>query len=278
MWWYFLDSDVSGARMSYDGKFMWLNSVNVPNQKAVVHRVSMDGLVDEDLSSQFTGLSHQLTVLPGDTIAFYAYGANECDDIKERVPDGTVKTIVNAQAAHGGAIACHVNDIQYSPEDDTLVFSDLNYDNITKVTRDGATVWVLNGLGKTLDGEGWIGGEHGIHVLGRDRLLIFNNNTAGNQGVPGTSDGSVALEVSIDPAAKTVYQVWSYAADPPIQIDIMGDVQRLPNGNTIVAYSTSGVVHEVDANGTLLRELIWPLRGAFGYIESRASLYGPPPK
>jgi hypothetical protein len=58
----------------------------------------------------------------------------------------------------------------------------------------------------------------------------------------------------------------------------MGDVQRLPNGNTIVAYSTRGVLHEVAADGTLLQTLSWPLGGSFGYIEKRASLYGPPPK
>ncbi len=58
----------------------------------------------------------------------------------------------------------------------------------------------------------------------------------------------------------------------------MGDVQRLPNGNTIVAYSTQGVLHEVSSNGTLLQELTWPVSASFGYIQKRATLYGPPPK
>jgi hypothetical protein len=58
----------------------------------------------------------------------------------------------------------------------------------------------------------------------------------------------------------------------------MGDLQRLSNGNTIIAYSTKGVVHEVSSSGTLLQELSWPIGGQFGYIEKRASLYGPPPR
>ena len=41
-------SDVTGARMSYDGKYMWINSANVPSGTAHVHRVSMDGMTDED--------------------------------------------------------------------------------------------------------------------------------------------------------------------------------------------------------------------------------------
>ena len=74
--------------MSYDGNYLWTNSVNVPQGTAHVHRISMDGLTDEDDSSQFTGLSHQLTVLPDETVAFYAYGTNGCDDIKLRSPSG----------------------------------------------------------------------------------------------------------------------------------------------------------------------------------------------
>jgi hypothetical protein len=50
----------------------------------------------------------------------------------------------------------------------------------------------------------------------------------------------------------------------------------LPNGNTVVGYATKGVLHEVDKNGTLLQEWMWPAGGAFGYLEKRASLYGPP--
>ena len=37
--------------MSYDGQSMWINNVNVPSGTASVHRVSMDGLTDEDFSA-----------------------------------------------------------------------------------------------------------------------------------------------------------------------------------------------------------------------------------
>jgi len=126
------------------------------------------------------------------------------------------------------------------------------------------------------------GGQHGIHVLGLDHLIIFNNNTRSSDdnvsSLDGASDSSVALELMLDLPARTVSRVWSYKADPGIQLDILGDVQRLPNGNTIVGYSTVGVFHEVDARGTLLQELSWSFGGAFGYLQKRASLYGPPPR
>jgi hypothetical protein len=56
VWWYAVTgSDATGVRMSYDGTHMWINGANVPSGTAHVHRVTMDGMMDEDLSAQFTG-------------------------------------------------------------------------------------------------------------------------------------------------------------------------------------------------------------------------------
>jgi hypothetical protein len=223
-------------------------------------------------------------VEPDETVAFYAYNTSmNCDDIKEYSPSGTVKTIVNAKTAHGGTGSCHVNNVQYSKDDDTLVFSDLDNENVTKVKRsDGSTVWVLNGSTATITGDTWSGGEHGLHVLALDDLLIFNNNSttiAGGTGsAGGTGNGSIAIEMKLDLTGKKATKSWSYKANPGIQNDIMGDVQRLPNGNTVIGYSTKGVLQEVDSSGAVLQELDWPLGASFGYIEKRATLYGPPPK
>jgi hypothetical protein len=284
VWWYNIGSDVTGARMSYDGTHMWINGANVPSGTVHVHRVSMDGMTDEDLSSKFGGQNHQLTVLPDETVAFYGYGSNGCDDIKEYSPaTGMTKTIVNAKTAHGGTGACHLNNIQYWKADDSYVFSDLDNVCLTKIDRTGKTIWIANGINgvtSTFTGDTWAGGEHGIHLLAADDFLIFNNNSRGG-GVGasgGTGDGSIALEMKLDITGKTMMKKWSYKASPGVQNDVMGDVQRMSNGNTIVGFSTKGVLHEVDSTGKLLQTLTWPLSASFGYIEKRPTLYGPPPK
>jgi len=175
VWWFKIDGDVSNAQMSYDGSHMWINSVNVGGAGAMgmdaarVHRVSMDGLVDEDLSGQFIGQNHQLTIEPDETVAFFAYGSNGCDDIKEYDPSpGVVRTIANSQTAQqlDGGTACHINNIQYSRPDDALVFSDLDSSTIAKVKRtDGSVIWNLNGAHKTFSGLPWMGGQHGIDLI-----------------------------------------------------------------------------------------------------------------
>jgi hypothetical protein len=279
VWAYPFTKDVTGIRMSYDGRSIWLNSANVPSGVASVHRVSMDGLTDEDLSAKLPGLHHHLAVLPDETVAYAAYDStNGCDDIKEYSPaTGQTKVLVNAGKALGGATQCHVNDVQYSPDDDTLVFSEQDSQTVAKIKRtDGSTVWLLNGPKATFTGTTWKGSQTGLHVLGTNRLLVFNNNSKGTAG--GSGDGSVALEITLDLVAKKAALVWAYKANPGIQNDVLGDVQRLSNGNTLVGYATQGVLHEVGADGVLLQEWTWGLLATFGNIEKRATLYGPPPR
>ena len=234
-------------------------------------------MTDDNYSTQFAGQNHQLAILPDETVVFYAYGSNGCDDIKERAPSGTVKTIVNSRTAAGTSGACHVNNVQYSRTDDTIVFSDLDHDNITKVTRTGTTVWVLGGSTNQFGSGGmWSGGQHGIHVMALDKILIFNNNSSVNGG-NGDGDGSIAAEYTLNLTAKTATRSWFYkASSPRIQNDIMGDVQRLDNGNTFMAASTKSQALEISASGTVVQT--WTFPTTFGYIEKRATLYGPPPQ
>lgn len=274
VWWYDVQqSNVISARMSYDGKYMWLGSDGL--NATMVRRVSMDGLEDEDFSAQFQGENHELTVLPDETVVFDAYTQGPCDDIRERSPDGSVRTVVNAATAEGltgdDLTPCHVNSVQYSPWDDSLIFSDLNHNNITKIRRDGTVVWVLGGPTNQFMGDGavWTK-QHGLHILGIDHFLFFNNGDG--------LSGSAAVEVQLDVEKRVATNVWSYLAYPPINNAIMGDVQLLDSGNRIVAYSTQGVLHQVNAQGELLQTMTWHAGFPYGYISFRRSLYGPPPR
>jgi len=56
--------------------------------------------------------------------------------------------------------------------------------------------------------------------------------------------------------------------------NVLGDIQRLPNGNYLVTFSTSGQIHEISPSGTLVAKFT---ANSFGYSEFRESLYGQPP-
>src|SRR5262249_51953432 len=160
-------------------------------------------------------------------VAFFATGANGCEDIKifpaNGTPTSAAATLVNAQTAHGGTAACNGDDIEYSPSDDTLIFSDQANNCLTKISRPTrAPAWVLNGsqgVTSTFTGDLWVGGQFGFQVVGVNDLLIFNNNTNN------TGAGSIALELTLDPAAKTSTKTWSYTASPALQVFVLGDVE-----------------------------------------------------
>jgi Arylsulfotransferase (ASST) len=284
VWWYMIEDYVVSVVMDFAGTHMWINNHPPDVSESKTHRVTMDGMMDEDLSSALPSLSHQIAVLPDETIAFYASdgGREGCDNIKERAPNGTVRTVANSQRALGTTGTCHVNNIQYSKWDDTLVFSDHVHAAVAKIRRsDGGTVWVLNNATKTFTGDTWLGSQHGIHILGLENFIIFNNNTRmlpiGSTEPGGTGDGSGVLEIKLDLAAKTVKKIWSYkATGNTYQTDVMGDVQRMPNGNHVIAFGGKGVIQEIDPSGTVVQEL--RTQTNFGYIQKRATLYGPPPR
>jgi hypothetical protein len=271
VWWFNIGGDVTSARMSFDAKHMWINRGNVPEAGASVHKVSMDGLSDVDLSDTFKGQHHQLAVLPDESVAFFSYTDAGCSDIKEYSQDGSVHTLMNASTTNQSG-DCHLNAIEYSSADDTLIFSDLDQNSYSKITRSGAVVWILGGPRSSFSGTAatWLN-QHGLHPLGPDRLLFFNNGKLG-------SADSLAVELNLDLDAMNAVQSWSYQATPSLSSHVLGDVQRLPNGNTLVVYSGAGVVHEVNASGNLLQEMSWSLGGVIGYAMKRTSLYGSPPK
>ncbi len=54
----------------------------------------------------------------------------------------------------------------------------------------------------------------------------------------------------------------------------MGDVQRLPGGNTLVTYSTDAKIVELDSSWNEVQTF----SARVGYTSWRPTLYGPPPR
>jgi hypothetical protein len=280
VWWYDTstsDPSLTRARMSYDGKYMWMATNNNEGGRGELTQVTMDGLQEQRLSP--IDHTHDLAVLPDGSLVLPEYspmmGGGECGGVWEYSPSGSVRELINISSAHGQT-SCHMNSIHYFEGDDSITVSDIfggmsgGQGCYVKLTRQGQVVWVLGGPASDFSGNGatWDGANHGHHVLASDRLIIFNNGSMGA--------GSTAIEIQLNLSSWTATRVWEYSSGN--SSNVLGDVQRLDNGNTLVTYSDSGVIHEVDANGSLLQEISWQLGGALGYVMQRQSLYGPPPK
>jgi hypothetical protein len=258
--------DVIRTRMSYDGKYMWIRNTAQTNGTGVVRRVKMDGT--DEVEFELPNTTHDLAVIPDGHLGLIGHASDGCDEILDFNPaDESLVSLFNAKEAHGQSM-CHVNYLAYFDSDKSFVFSDFNASTLIKITRTGELVWVLNGTGSTISGTDWAH-QHGTHVLAPDRLLVFSNGD--------NSQESLALEFKLDLTAKTAMETWRYEGH--FETGFGGDIQRLPNGNTLVTYSSSGVIHEVDAQSMLVQEHKWGIGNTVSYVEKRPTLYGgPPPK
>jgi hypothetical protein len=228
-------------------------------------RVTLDGLEETDFTAEFSGQHHDFTLLPDDTIAFLAHH-DDSDLVLEHATDGTVHQVLDVGMVLGSTHT-HANSIQYHPEDDSYTVGELAHASFIKFGRDGRVIWVLGGEKSDFGGDGasWEG-QHGHRLLAADRLLFFSNGNAGS-GV------SSAVELKLDLDTWTATRVWQYEPGPHCLI--YGDVERLERGNTLVTFSTLGLIHEVTPDGALVRELTWSVGGALGYVTRLASPYPP---
>jgi hypothetical protein len=99
-------------------------------------------------------------------------------------------------------------------------------------------------------GRGEIIGPHDAQVLENGHILLFDNGLG----------REYSRAVELDPVTEKV--VWQYVADPPgsFYSATRGSVQRLPNGNTLLAESDKGRAFEVTPDGSIVWEFICPYR------------------
>ena len=79
-------------------------------------------------------------------------------------------------------------------------------------------------------------------------ILLFDNGLGKNR----------SRAVELDPLTMEV--VWQYVADPPTAFytPTKGSIQRLPNGNTLLAESDRGRAFEVTPAGEIVWEFVCP--------------------
>jgi hypothetical protein len=273
VWWAPAPPSCSRAKMSWEGTDMWAMALNVQNGQANggrVDRISMDGLTRMQSVTGMSNCHHDLTTLPGGKVACPSWirqSGDQPSDLIERDAQGTITTFLRLDQTVYSNSTFHANALHYNPADDTYIVADRNPNLMVKIGRSGV-VWQLGGSCTSAPAPTCVGGSwrvnHGFHSPDATSILFFNN---------GTSGASTVFKYTINQTGTfTATEAWNYR--PGTTSNVLGDVQGLPNGNTLVTFSTAGVIHEIDASRMLVQSFSV---GVAGYAEWRPTLYGAPP-
>ncbi len=149
----------------------------------------------------------------------------------------------------------HINAATFDLDGHILI-SSRHLSQITKIDRHtGKIIWRLGGVQNQfefLNDENKFSYQHDIRPVSGMPLhyTLFDN---GNYHNP---PHSRALELKIDTVFMNAYKMWEYKPEAPRHAVWMGNVQRLPNGNTLINWAERDLpkVTEVDPQGKLLFE------------------------
>lgn len=131
----------------------------------------------------------------------------------------------------------HGNGITYDASDDSMLVSLRNVDYILKIGRTSRQlVWRLgmNGDFELVGDDVWFGRQHAPELQPNGQILIYDNGYKfPNGGLPPARAVEYQLDFS-NPENPKAILVWDYPGDEPYVAQILGDADRLPNGNTLI--------------------------------------------
>lgn len=176
----------------------------------------------------------------------------------------------------------HTNEISYDT-DGNIIMSHRDLDEITKIDgTTGEVIWRWGGTQNMFDfvNDFPFTRQHSVQVTGPNRYLIFDNGNYGS-AYTGVDPYSRAVEYQLDLETMSCTQVWEYVHPDSLYGVAMGNVQRLPNGNTLINWGTLDLwglgarVSEVTPTGEVAMEIEW-INGENLYRFTKTAGFWPP--
>ena len=264
--------------LARDGPGYHYNGFNTNYQQIVSYWAANGYSVDEH-ELQGRGWTYLVVVLTTQTVDMsrYVVGGNPAASVTEDILQeftSAGELIFQWRAWHhfdvrdelefidissSGFDFAHMNAIDIDTDGHILI-SDRNLSEITKINRDtGEIIWRLGGVHNqfTFVNDPLSGprNQHTVRMVTTNDYTMFDN---GNLHNPPMSRG---VEYLVNTTNMTATLIWQYPnpPNPSIYSFYMGDVQRLPNGNTLIDWAVGNLpkLTEVRPDGTKAYEMNW---------------------
>ena len=295
-------SVIAQVRLTDDGTAVLYNVANLNFSVDVgyIRRMRLDG---EVLSETRTVLGHHdFVVLPEGGFGYIAADIREWTDpdsgetytvvgdaiveVPEGATDDTPRTEIYNTWDHFAVDVDPVKDRDFYPQgldwthSNSLGFADGEYllsvrkeNSVVKVDRaTGEELWQLGGVNSAFtltDGRAFVG-QHSPELTEAGFMLFDNGDVSIRDAY------SEAVEYTLDEDGRTFTRLWSYDYGQRISSYLLGDVERLANGNTLVAWGSGGTITEVTPDGQMALQVSMPIGSAIGFTHHLDALGGVP--
>jgi hypothetical protein len=159
--------------------------------------------------------------------------------------------------------AYHVNSIQLVGNHEFLVSMRNTWAAYLVDTRTGKVIWTLGGKASsfTVPAQAQFQWQHMVQLLPGGEVTIYDDHCCAIVG-PGKfappTGPSRGLVLKLSPGAHTATLVAQYLHRPVLDSAFIGSMQRLANGNALVAWGNEPFFSEYSRSGRLLLDAIWP--------------------
>lgn len=244
---------------------------------STIRRTTLEGRQTHAFSTP--GLHHPFAPMPDGAVVYGAISTDGHDEDLVRVdPDTDARTVVwNCQEwlatlALSEPQYCTSNTVNYDEPSDTWLFSFYSSETVVEIGAGGRVrryfghlpgAWRFDPPGSAF----WW--QHGGHYLPDGNF------------VTSTHDAEVATEIlvreyAVDEAARTLRQVWTMDEGDGlwgIEYNQMGEVARLPGGNTLHNLGTYPRIREGTPDGRVVWDLSFPIEADLGRTTPIRDLY-----
>ncbi len=148
---------------------------------------------------------------------------------------------------------------------DNIIYSSRQANFVVIIEREtGDVVWRIGPdfAGRPEQALGQFAGQHHVHMIprglpGAGNILVFDNGGGAGYGGPNNTNRysrTYSRAVEFDPISfEIVWQYGNATGTEPLRSNILGGVQRLPNGNTLITEGVPGRLLEVTPD----KEIVW---------------------
>ncbi len=250
---------VTRARMAIDGSGIIYNSSDLNGHDDETQElvwVSWEG--EEIRTEEVFLMGHDFVEKADGTIVTVAFEPREevvGTKLVEVAPDGTQTDTWSSWDCFDPEVHTHdemtmgwtfANAMDYDEIADAYTISFRNFGSIISVDgATGACDWVFGDVAGTFDITGdTFEHQHQFHRTA-DSMVVFDND--------GQPSQSRIIEYEFDLAARTASEIWSYSFDS--WNVVLGDVHRLPDGDTLAVWGMHGKVDRITPAGDVVTHL-----------------------